>query len=195
MAVASTNPNADPILTEAINGNPGLVNEPAADFQLVNQRGNPVSLTSLRGKAVALTFLDPVCTSDCPVIAQEFKQADAMLGAAASRAVFIAVVANPIYRSVAVTAAFDKQEGLEHLGNWLFLTGTVPALTRTWNEYGVQVAVVSAGAMVAHSDIAFIIDARGYTREVLNADPGDGTASASSFSVLLAEQLKRVMDS
>ena len=40
-----------------------------------------MSLASLRGKVVLMTFLDPVCTTDCPIIAQEFKQAGQMLGA------------------------------------------------------------------------------------------------------------------
>jgi len=34
-----------------------------------------------------------------------------MLGALASRAEFVAIVANPIYRSVAATAAFTRTEG------------------------------------------------------------------------------------
>ena len=81
MAVASTNPHADPILALAIDGNPNVVDLPAPGFQLVNQNGQPVSLAGLRGRTVALTFLDPVCTSDCPLIAQEFKEADSLLGA------------------------------------------------------------------------------------------------------------------
>jgi cytochrome oxidase Cu insertion factor (SCO1/SenC/PrrC family) len=127
------------------------------------------------------------------VIAQEFKEADSLLGAAAKGAVFVAVVANPIYRSTAFTVAFDQQEGLEHLSNWLFLTGSVSSLTRTWNDYGVQIGVPGGGAMVAHSDLAYVIDAGGNTREVLNADPGVGDASESSFAVLLSQQMKRFM--
>ena len=72
MAVASTNPNADPIVSQAIDGTPNAVDYAAPPFVLVNQRGRLVSLENLRGKAVALTFLDPVCVSDCPIIAQEF---------------------------------------------------------------------------------------------------------------------------
>ena len=32
-----------------------------------------------------------------------------------------------IYRSTAVIKAFDLQEGLNHMGNWLFLTGSLSA--------------------------------------------------------------------
>jgi cytochrome oxidase Cu insertion factor (SCO1/SenC/PrrC family) len=195
MAAASANPNADPILALAVDGNPNLVDLPAPGFQLVDQSGQAVSLAGLRGRTVALTFLDPVCTSDCPLIAQEFKEADSMLGSAASRTVFVAVVANPIYRATAFTVAFDRQEGLEHVSNWLYLTGTTAALGRIWDDYAVQVAVLGAGAMVAHSDIAYIIDAEGQMREVLSTDTGVGSASQSSFATLLSEQMKRIMDS
>jgi cytochrome oxidase Cu insertion factor (SCO1/SenC/PrrC family) len=195
MAFASVNPNADPILAVAVDGNPNVVNLPAPAFHLVNQWGRPVSLAGLRGRTLALTFLDPVCTSDCPTIAQEFKKADSLLGGAGGRVEFIAVVANPLYRSTTATSAFDRQEGLAGLKNWLYLTGPLPALQQVWDAYGVQVAVVGAGAMVAHSDIAYIIDANGRTREVLSANPGAGAASASSFAVLLSQQLERVMGS
>jgi cytochrome oxidase Cu insertion factor (SCO1/SenC/PrrC family) len=195
MAVASTNPNADPVIALAIDGNPNVVDFPAPSFQLVNQLGQHVSLASFRGRTVALTFLDPVCTSDCPLIAQEFKEADKLLGSASTAAVFVAVVANPIYRSIAFTKAFDQQEGLGHMRNWWFLTGTTSALTRVWNDYSVQVGVPGAGSMVAHSDIAYLIDTSGNTREVLNTDTGAGSSSESSFAVLLSEQLKRFMPS
>jgi cytochrome oxidase Cu insertion factor (SCO1/SenC/PrrC family) len=129
------------------------------------------------------------------LIAQEFKEANKLLGSASDGAVFVAVVANPIYRSIAFTKAFDQQERLDNMRNWWFLTGTTSALTRVWNDYSVQVGVPGAGSMVAHSDIAYLIDTTGNTREVLNTDTGAGSASESSFAVLLSEQLKRFMPS
>ena len=194
MAAASVNPNADPILAVAVDGTPNIVNTPAPEFSLVDQDGRPVSLSSLRGRTIALTFLDPVCTSDCPIIAQEFRGANGLLGADSSRVVFVAVVANPIYRTTALTVAFDRQEGLEHMHNWLFLTGSLESLEQVWEKYGIEADVLPAGAMVAHSDLAYIIDTRGHTREVLSSNPGDGSSSASSsFSVYLANALERVI--
>ncbi len=67
---------------------------------------------------VALTFLDPVCTSDCPTIAQEFRLTDQALSSESGRVDYVAIVANPIYRSRSFTDAFDRQEGLTHLTNW-----------------------------------------------------------------------------
>ena len=77
--------NADPIIAQAIDGNAAPLDFTAPAFTLTDQDGRPVSLAGLRGKVVLLTFLDPVCTSDCPLIAQEFRQADQMLGASRAR--------------------------------------------------------------------------------------------------------------
>jgi protein SCO1 len=159
----------------------------------VDQSGRPVTLSDLHGRTVALTFLDPVCTSDCPLIAQEFRATNTLLGAESRRVVFAAVVANPIYRATSFTNAFDRQEGLDHMRNWLYLTGSVAALTQIWDRYGIQAEVAPAGAMVAHSELAYLIDANGHTREVLSTTPASGSASSSSFSVYLANAIERVI--
>ena len=123
MALATTNPNADPIVAEAFAGDSGTLNIPAPDFTLTSQDGKTVSLASLRGKAVLLAFLDPVCTTDCPLIAQEMRSADTLLGSSAKNTELVAVVANPTYISTAYTRAFTDQEYLNTVPNWLFLTG------------------------------------------------------------------------
>jgi cytochrome oxidase Cu insertion factor (SCO1/SenC/PrrC family) len=193
MAVAAMNPRADPILAEATDGTPDTTNFPAPGFDLEDQYGNQVTLSSLSKKVVALTFLDPVCTSDCPVIAQEFRAADEALGASSGDVMFIAVVANPLYRSITVTQAFDRAEGLSKLNNWLYLTGSVAALTKTWDNYGVQVGVAAAGSMVAHTELAYVIT-RGRTRYVLDADPGPATqATESSFSNVLESSIDHLL--
>jgi cytochrome oxidase Cu insertion factor (SCO1/SenC/PrrC family) len=193
MAAASTNPNADPIVTEALNGTPGQVDRPAPPVSRVDQAGKTVTLSSLRGKAVALTFLDPVCTSDCPLIAQSFHQADEMLGSEGRKTVFVAVVANPIYRSVPTVDAFDRQEGLTRVGNWLFLTGSLQQLTRVWHAYGIQVDISPAGGMVAHSEVAFVIDPRGRMRAVFDSVPGVTSSARSSMSTLVSDELRAVL--
>jgi cytochrome oxidase Cu insertion factor (SCO1/SenC/PrrC family) len=194
MASASVNSHTDAILSEGLNGEPDLINSPAAPLDLVDQNGTPVTLSSFRGRTVALTFLDPVCTTDCPVIAQEFRQADQRLGAsAAPHTAFVAIVANPIYRSVAVVQAFDHQENLTSLSNWYFLTGSAAELKSVWNAYGVQVQTVSAGAMVGHADTAYVIDADGRLRAEMGADPGDDSANSASLATLLDHEMRAVM--
>jgi cytochrome oxidase Cu insertion factor (SCO1/SenC/PrrC family) len=193
MASATVNRTADPILALAIEGSSTPMDIPAPGFALTDQNGRPVSLASLRGKVVLMTFLDPVCTTDCPIIGQEFRQAGAMLGSR-SNVELVAIVANPTYRSTAFTQAFDRQEGLDTVPNWLFLTGSLSQLSPIWRQYGVTVQNLPAGAMSAHNDLAVIIDRSGHIREELGDDPGPGTASTkSSFAALLSQYARQAM--
>ena len=109
MAFATVNKTADPITAESLSGTSGPLDTPAPNFTLTSQYGRPVSLASLRGKVVLLSFLDPVCTTDCPVIASEMRVADVLLGSKAADAELVSVVANPTYTSLAYTRAFDVQ--------------------------------------------------------------------------------------
>jgi cytochrome oxidase Cu insertion factor (SCO1/SenC/PrrC family) len=194
MAAAAANRTADPILALAIAGDSSAMNVPAPAFQLTDQNSQPVSLASLRGRVVLMTFLDPVCTSDCPIIGAEFKEAGVLLGAADKHVELVAVVANPTYRSVAFTRAFDREEGLNTVPNWLYLTGSLSQLGQVWRQYGITVENLPAGAMSAHNDLAVVIDRTGHIREELGADPGPGTASTqSSFSVLLSQYARQAL--
>lgn len=194
MAFASVSKDADPIIAQAIAGSSGPLELPAPGFTLTSQAGRQVSLASLRGKVVLLTFLDPVCTTDCPLIAQEFRSADTLLGAKASRVELVAVVANPTYLSTAFTTAFTRQEGLDQVPNWLYLTGPLSQLQAVWNHYGIEVENLPAGAMSAHNDLAFVISATGVIRQEISADPGPGTTTTtSSFAGLFADSVLRAL--
>jgi cytochrome oxidase Cu insertion factor (SCO1/SenC/PrrC family) len=196
MAAAQASPNADPILAEAIAGSSAPLNFPAKGFRLTDQHGRPVSLASLRGKVVLLTFLDPVCVTDCPLIAQEFRQAGQLLGATSRKVELVAIAANPVYYQIAYTRAFDRQEYLSQVPNWLYLTGSVPQLKQVWKEYGVFAEILPAGSMVGHPDVAFVIDRAGRVRQELDTDPGPGTtATKSSFAVLLADAARQALRS
>jgi cytochrome oxidase Cu insertion factor (SCO1/SenC/PrrC family) len=196
MALAASSHTADPVIAQAIAGTSGRLDEPAPDFSLISQGGKPVALASLRGKAVLLTFLDPVCTTDCPLIAQEMRSADLLLGGRASDTELVAVVANPAYRSTAYTQAFTRQERLDTVPNWLFLTGSLSQLQAVWNRFGIEVADLPAGAMAAHSDSAFVISPEGVIQTEIDADPGPGTsATMSSFAGLMASSVLRSLSS
>ncbi|MGH3251166.1 MAG: SCO family protein, partial [Trebonia sp.] len=194
MAFASANRTADPIIARALAGASGQLDRPAPGFTLTSQDGRQVSLASLRGKVVLLTFLDPVCTTDCPLIAQEMRSADTLLGAKASNTELVAVVANPTYTSTAYTRAFTSQENLGQVANWLYLTGSLGQLADVWHHYGIEVEDLPAGAMTAHNDLAFVIGADGNLRQELSDDPGPGTpATTSSFATLLAGSVLQTM--
>jgi cytochrome oxidase Cu insertion factor (SCO1/SenC/PrrC family) len=196
MAAAQASPNADPVLAQTIAGNSASLNLPAKNFELTDQHGRTVSLASLRGKVVLLTFLDPVCTTDCPLIAQEFRDAGQLLGSDSSKVELVAIVANPIYHQVADVQAFDRQEYLNQVPNWLFLTGSLSQLEQVWQNYALPIEILPAGAMIDHANSTFVIDQKGNIRQELNTDPGPGTAATkSSFAVLLADAARQALSS
>ena len=111
MAFASVNRTADPIIAAGHRRRPTASStRPAPNFTLTSQDGRQVSLASLRGKVVLLTFLDPVCTTDCPLIAPgDARRPTRCSAAKASDTELVAVVANPTYTSTAYTRAFTAR--------------------------------------------------------------------------------------
>jgi cytochrome oxidase Cu insertion factor (SCO1/SenC/PrrC family) len=187
LAAAQATPTASTILAQAVDGNATLLDTPAQDFTLTDTHGRQVTLSSLHGKVVLLTFLDPVCVSDCPLIAQEFRQAGQLLGTNTRRVELVAVDVNPLYNELAYTQAFTRQENLASVPDWLYLTGSPLQLREIYGNYGVASATAPGGAMLDHNDIAYVIDQSGYLREQLSLDPGPGTqATKSSFAAELA---------
>ena len=188
MAAAQASPAASTILAQAIDGSTATMNSPAPGFTLTDTRGRQVALAGLRGKVVLLTFLDPVCVTDCPLIAQEFRLAAQLLGGNARRVELVAVDVNPLYNELAYTQAFDRQEGLDTVPGWRYLTGSPGTLRQVYRAYGVASETAPGGAMLAHNEFAFVIDQAGHLREELPFDPGPGTtATKSSFAAELAD--------
>ena len=194
MAIAQASPNADPILARAISGQSVPLRTPAAGFTLTDQAGRAVSLASLRGKVILLSFLDPVCTTDCALIGAELRQASQLMRADAGRVEIVGIVLNPSYRSRAVVRAFDRQEGLDTVPNWVYLTGPLTALRKVWGEYGMVAVNLPGGAMTSHNDDVFVISRRGLIVREFSSDPGPGTtATMSSYSVLFATAVRQAL--
>ena len=194
MAAAQASPDASPILAESINGASAPLSGRAPDFTLTDQHGRPVSLAGLRGKAVLLTFLDPVCVTGCQSQAQEFRQASQRLGADGRRVELVAVNLNPVYDSPAYARAFDQEQQLAGVPNWLFVTGSPARLRAAWRDYGIASQPLGPGLMLGHSNAAFVIGPDGRLREELNFDPGPGTAATrSSFATELADAARQAI--
>jgi cytochrome oxidase Cu insertion factor (SCO1/SenC/PrrC family) len=194
MAAAQANPVADTILAQAIDGSSAPLNYPASGFSLTDQNGRAVTLASLRGKVVLLGFLDPVCTVDCPLMGQEFRQAGQLLAADTSHVELVAVNYNPVDTQAGYLQAFDRQEGLNTISNWLYLTGRRIQLQRVWHAYGLPMEILPAGSMIGHGDYAFVIDQHGHLRQELDFDPGPGTqATRSSFAAELTDAVRQLL--
>ena len=194
MAAAQANPVADTILAQAIDGSSDPVSYRAPAFSLTDQDGQTVTLASLRGKVILLTFLDDTCTTDCPLIAQEFRQAGQLLGADSRDVELVAVNYNPLNTQVSYLQAFDRQEGLNGVRNWLYLTAPAAQLQRVWHAYALPVQILPAGSMIGHGDYAFVIDQAGHIRQELNFDVGPGTqATKSSFAAELTDAARQLL--
>lgn len=192
IAAAASPPST--FTANAVSGGVQALDQPLPPVTLEDQYGKPVSLSSLRGKALLIAFLDPVCSAECPVIAQEMRQAGAMLGTADRHVELVAVVDNPIYRAPSLIRTFDSVEHLSGVGNWMFLTGSTPALRQVWSRFGVGVGLGGPGTMVVHSDVAYLVDPAGIVRATLDPDPGVYTTPyTGSFASLLASQLRKVL--
>lgn len=139
--------------------------QPAPSFTLTDQNGRTVSLASFRGKAVALYFMDPRCTDVCPLVAQEFIDADRLLGPLAGKTALIGVDVNPGYTARKWIDAFDAEHGLDHLSNWHFLTGSLSTLKAVWRDYSISVAVTASGE-VQHSTVIDFVSPGGHERAI-----------------------------
>lgn len=154
----------------------GVVSIPsraAPGFALTDQNDKPVSLAEMHGKLTLLTFLDPVCSDDCPVIANQLAEADRELGPLARRVEIVAVDSNPVFHHVSDVAAFTSSHGLSGLRNWHFVTGPVPTLQNLAAAYGIGVQVPTVG-MIEHGEGIFFVGPTGREEAYL----GDGANAA-----------------
>ena len=142
---------------------------PAPPFSLTDQNGRRVSLGELHGKVVVVEAMDPRCEDLCPIVSQDFVDADRALGAAASRIAFVGFNVNQFHAGIRDVLAFSRQHGLEALPNWHFLTGSTPELKRVWDAYSIGVEPNPAGDVV-HTALMEFIDPAGRTRWVAQPD-------------------------
>ena len=152
----------------------------APGFTLTDQAGRVLPLAAFRGKVVVLEFMDPHCTDICPIVSAEYVDAYHDLGRLADKVVFAAVNVNQYHASVADVAAFSREQRLDSIPGWHFLTGPVPDLRTVWKDYNVAVQAPSPDADIVHSSVVYFIDPRG--RERYLASPMvDHAASGKSY--------------
>lgn len=141
----------------------------APNFSLTDQNDKTISLESLKGKVIVIEFMDPVCKDICPIVSQEIVGANALLGGKAQNVVFLAVNVNQFHESKSDVMAFSKEQGLNKLPNWHFLTGTTAQLQAVWKAYGVEVIPNPTGD-VQHSSLMFFVKKDGTEAYVANPD-------------------------
>lgn len=167
-----------------------LTGRPAPAFDLLDQNGHRTSLATVRGSLVLVTFLDPVCSDDCPVIANQIAAAIRQLGPRAADVQVVAIDTNPVFHNVADVAAFTTSHGLQDLPGWHFVAGPEPSLRAVLDSYGVAVQVPSVG-MIAHDEGIYFLDRTGAETAYLGdgADPNLSTGYATAIRTELSRLL------
>ena len=167
--------------TASLLGIAPLAGARAAGFVLTDQHGRHVALRSFLGRVVVLTFFDANCADACPVIAAELRRADAILGSKRRDVEFLTVNADPLATGSVPPPPAVTRTGLAALGNWHYLTGTLPILDAVWRSYGVAIDVYTKTGRVSHNDVVYFIDPRGRLRT--RATPIANESAAGAFSL------------
>jgi cytochrome oxidase Cu insertion factor (SCO1/SenC/PrrC family) len=136
----------------------GATAKAAPNFRLTNQHGDRVSLASLRGHVVLLTFLDSLCTKDCPIEGGMLHRIQRLIPTSA-RPEVVVVSVDPA-DTAATTRRFMREAGIEP--PWQWLRGSRHQLAKVWRAYGIT--VIPQAGDIAHSTVLYLIDSHGYER-------------------------------
>jgi cytochrome oxidase Cu insertion factor (SCO1/SenC/PrrC family) len=178
MFVASVSA-AEPTLFVAQNGTAAAVNTKAPVFTLTDQFNRPFTLEEHKGRYTLLTFLDPVCWTDCPLLAAQLRQVRSDWPAGTPLDIVV-VAANPLHQTVANVRHFIKIHDLSGMKNFFFVTGKASKTRKVWNEYGITVINEPGDLMSIHSDYMFIIKPSGRLRWIIPDDPLKSVAGQKS---------------
>lgn len=135
----------------------------APDFSLPDQAGHLVSLSALRGREVLITFMDPQCTSLCPIMGQQLGSVEATLPAAMEPVLLVVSVAPG-------RTAADVTKFVSHVSwypGWHWLLGNQAQLQAVWAMY--HVAVQPSPTDVAHDETLYVVDPHGRITAGYNA--------------------------
>jgi cytochrome oxidase Cu insertion factor (SCO1/SenC/PrrC family) len=139
----------------------------APGFQLTDQNGAFVSLKALRGRPVLVTFIDPLCRNYCPIEAQRLNDVVRAFPQG-SKPVIVAVSVN-VYGN-AHSILMEDASKWKLVPEWRWAIGRPAALSRVWNAYHVEVLTQTKTVVgitvhtIAHTEGAYLIDAKGYQR-------------------------------
>jgi cytochrome oxidase Cu insertion factor (SCO1/SenC/PrrC family) len=171
--------SAEPTLFIAQNGISVPADSKAPVFTLTDQFNKPFTLEEHAGRYTLLTFLDPVCWTDCPLLAAQLKKVRDDLSPNAPLDIVV-VAANPLHQTLANVKHFIKIHELDHVTNFYFVTGKLANTKAVWKSYGVTVTNEPGAKMSIHSDYMFIIDPAGHLKWIVPDDPLSGTAGQLS---------------
>ncbi len=168
------------------NGAASPLNATAPLFTLTDQFDQPYSLGEHRGYVTLITFLDPVCWTDCPLLAHQVAQVRSDL-ASNAKIDIVAVAADPYHETLANVRHFIAIHNLRNVKNFYFVTGTRAETSKVWADYGIGVTMTPTDAMSIHDDYMYIESAKGKLKWVIPDDPPNAASlNASSVAELLS---------
>ncbi len=170
----ATNPYLDPGTS---------ISKVAPNFTLSNQFGQDISLRSFRGKVTILAFNDSECTTICPLTTTAMLDAKRMLGPAAKQVQLLGIDANPKATAIDDVLSYTQLHGL--VGQWQYLTGSLPQLKAVWHAYGIQ-AEIERG-LISHTPALYIIDQHGRLRKLYMTQ--QSYAAVGQFAQILAREV------
>ena len=181
---------AENTLYLAQNGPASAVDTQAPQFSATDQSGHSYHLGEHPGHYTLLTFLDPVCWTDCPLLAGQLKTVGAQFGPHAALDL-VAVAANPRHETMADVRTFVARHDLGGVKSFHFVTGPLARLAAIWNAYGIQVTSSASSVMSIHSDLVFVIAPSGRIRWIVPDDPIASSSGQSSAEAELIALLHR----
>ncbi|MFZ0631018.1 MAG: SCO family protein [Acidobacteriaceae bacterium] len=152
-----------------------LMGEAVPDIPMVNQADQPVRIPQFHGKAVLLTFIDTLCTEDCPIITARFQKVNNLLrkdaqAYGASQLLSISIdPANdkpPVLRRYGLKYLDGDASGFSH---WDFVVLTPANLKRLAKDFGVIYRPSGDGDIV-HTMLTALIAPDGTVRQVWSGD-------------------------
>ena len=165
-------------------------NARAPTFTLTDQFNKSFTLGEHKGYYTLLTFLDPVCWSDCPLLAGQLRQVRSRLPANAKLDT-VAVTADIYYRTLPYLKHFIKIHDMGSVKDFYYVTGKLASLRKIWNSYGISVIQTRTDKMSVHSDYMFVINPHGKLKWIVSDDPPSDVSgrnsAASELLVLLHE--------
>ena len=192
IALASTNPNSDPIVSQAFDGTPNAVDYPGPAFSLVDQRGHEVSTGQLARQGRHPVVLGPRLVLQ--IVLSSPRSSRSPIRCSGSRGSTRRVRGRRHQSAVQIAGVphgIRSPRGTQQPHELGFLTGSTAGLQRVWAKYGVQVYFSTGGAMIAHNDLAYVIHASGNVRYILDILPGPGTQTTRSSTSVVVSKLAR----
>lgn len=149
-----------------------------AAFTLTDQSGEAFHFARLAGRTVALFFGYSHCRDVCPQTLRMLAAARRRAGLPNRDLTIVFITVDPHRDTPAALRAFIHRIAVHAIA----LTGSPAQLRPVYRQFGVW---ASKGPAFTHTDAVYLIDRRGYLREILDAD-APLTALAADYKTIEA---------